>query len=240
MAQDTTLTRYSIISEKNCREIVLLIGSGCKWKKCTFCDYHYDFDKDENVCFKINENELNKVTGVYQKLEVINSGSFIELDDKTMKKIEEIVLQKNIKELHFECHWKYREEIPKIKEKFEKLGVLVNMKIGVETFDYLFRESYLLKGIDTQSPQEIAKYFDEVCLLQGLPGQSLEHMLEDIQIGLKFFKRVCINIMQDNKKSIRADKRVIEKFKEYIYPIYKDNDNVDILMENTDFGVGGL
>lgn len=39
--------RYSVITEKNPREIVLLRGNGCKWKRCRFCDYHMDFSKNE-------------------------------------------------------------------------------------------------------------------------------------------------------------------------------------------------
>ena len=72
--------RYSVIREKNKREIVMLRGSGCKWKRCTFCDYHFDASPDEEANFRLNEQELNKVPGLYHKLEVINSGSFCDLD----------------------------------------------------------------------------------------------------------------------------------------------------------------
>ena len=33
------MDRYSKILNKDKREIVLLIGSGCKWQKCKFCNY---------------------------------------------------------------------------------------------------------------------------------------------------------------------------------------------------------
>lgn len=32
------MTRYSVIEDKNPREIVLLRGRGCAWKRCRFCD----------------------------------------------------------------------------------------------------------------------------------------------------------------------------------------------------------
>ena len=48
------LVRYSVINDKNPREIVLLRGSGCKWKRCAFCDYHTDFSEDENANFELN------------------------------------------------------------------------------------------------------------------------------------------------------------------------------------------
>ena len=38
--------RYSVIEDKNPREIVMLVGDGCKWRKCRFCDYHLDSSKD--------------------------------------------------------------------------------------------------------------------------------------------------------------------------------------------------
>ena len=127
----------------------------------------------------------------------------------------------------------------KQKEKFKKIGIDVKLKIGIETFDYYFRESYLRKGIENVSPEEIAKYFDEVCLLQGIAGQSEEFMKKDIEIGLKYFERVCINIMQKNKTHILPDPNTQKVFLEKIYPIYKDNERIDILLNNTDFGVGG-
>ncbi len=40
------MERYSIILEKNPREIVLLRGKGCIYRKCSFCDYHLDRGED--------------------------------------------------------------------------------------------------------------------------------------------------------------------------------------------------
>ena len=112
------------------------------------------------------------------------------------------------------------------------------MKIGVETFDSLFRESYLDKGMGNATAEDIAQYFQQVCLLQGLPGQNKESMLKDIALGLQYFERVCVNIMVPNTKSILPDPQVVEIFVKEICPIYKDDDRVDILLNNTDFGVG--
>lgn len=234
------LERYSVIHEKNPREIVLLRGSGCEWRKCRFCDYHLDSCKDQAENDRVNQIELDKVTGLYQRLEVINSGSFIDLSEESIALIEEVCIQKGIREIHFECHWMHREEVAGLRRRFEAIGIKVIVKIGVETFDSLFRESYLVKGIDTDSPEEIGSYFDECCLLQGIPGQTVETMKRDIETGLQYFQRVCVNIMQKNEKPILPDPRVIEVFVKEIYPIYKENKRVDILLSNTDFGVGGV
>lgn len=240
IAENQIMQRYSVIHEKNKREIVLLRGSGCKWRRCRFCDYHLDFSTNEKENFCLNKQQLEQVTGIYHVLEVINSGSFIDLDEKTMQLIESVCKEKQIKELHFECHWNHRKLVEEIRNRFAKIGVKVKVKIGIETFYTLFRESYLMKGIDTDSPSEIATYFDECCLLFGIPGQSKESMQYDIETGLNNFDRICINIMQANAKPIKPDPRVIEIFAKEIMPFYIENSRVDILMENTAFGVGGV
>lgn len=233
-------SRYSVIEEKNKREIVLIRGEGCYHRICRFCDYHLDASKDQDENFKLNAWELKKVTGIYSKLEVINSGSFTELSEETMDLIEEICVDKKIKEVHFECHYNQREHIENVRNRFKAHGIEVKVKIGVETFNYLFRECYLSKGIDTDNPQDIADYFDECCLLQGIPGQTAKSMEEDIEIGLKHFERVCVNIMQENGRPVRPDPTVIKEFVEFVYPKYIGNNRVDILMDNNAFGVGGV
>lgn len=230
--------RYSVIREKNPREILLLRGNGCKWRRCSFCDYHLDFSRDEEANFLLNERELAKVTGCFKKLEVINSGSFCDLDKKTLERIRCVCEEKEIHELHFECHWMHKDEIPKARDFFAEKGIRLKIKMGVETFDFDFREKGLKKGITAESPQEIAKYADEVCLLFGLTGQTLDSMKKDIETGLALFERVCINIMVENSTKMKPDRDVIRLFAENLYPVYIGNDRVDILMENTEFGVG--
>lgn len=230
--------RYSVIDEKNPREIVLLRGSGCRWRRCRFCDYHLDFHLNQQENQALNHRVLSQVTGCYHHLEVINSGSFVELPAETMEEILEICRKKQIDRLHFEAHWMDREEIPALKKRLQQSGITVKIKIGVETFDPLFRESYLVKGIEEEDPERIADYFDEVCLLQGIPGQTVDSMKSDIETGLRYFDRVCVNIMTKNTKPILPDERVIRQFMQEIYPVYKDNERVDILLNNTDFGVG--
>ena len=63
-------------------------------------------------------------------------------------------------------------------------------------------------------------------------------MKRDIETGLAHFERVCVNIMVENSTKIKPDPAVIAVFAEKIAPLYLNNDRVDILTENTDFGVG--
>lgn len=232
------MQRYSVITEKNPREIVLLRGRGCRYKRCAFCDYHEDASPDETENLLINECALSQVTGVYGVLEIVNSGSFCELGDDTIVLIVETCRKHTIKTVHFECHWLYRNFIPQLRERFAKIGVAVKMKIGIETFDYDYREKVMLKGIREADPERLSADFDECCLLFGLPGQTVSSMKNDIETGMKWFERVCVNVMIENTAPLQPDNSVREAFTKEIYPLYKDNPRVDILLHNTDFGVG--
>lgn len=233
------LIRYSVIPDKFPREIVLLRGSGCKWKKCSFCDYHTDASPDQEANYQLNREVLSHVTGVYHRLEAINSGSFPELDSRTMEELLRVCKEKDIREISFESHWMYRKKIPALRKFFSEHGILVFLKIGVESFDISYREDFMKKGMGNVSPEEIAEYFDSTCLLFGLHGQTVDSMRNDIETGLAHFSRICINIMVENTTSVKPDPAVIRAFLQELYPLYKENDRVDILIDNTDFGVGG-
>ena len=233
-----TMQRYSVITDKNPREIVLLRGQGCRYRRCAFCDYHEDASCDEQANLAINTEALSQVTGRFGRLEIVNSGSYCELDSSTMKAIMATCVSRGIKVIHFECHWLYRRHIPELRRAFNEIGVEVKMKIGVESFDYDYRENVMLKGIREADPSIIAKDFNECCLLFGLPGQTAESMTNDIETGLEWFERVCVNIMIENSAPLQPSEEVRRIFIKEVYPVYRDNPRIDILLHNTDFGVG--
>jgi hypothetical protein len=230
------MERYNIITQKNPREIILLRGRGCVYKKCTFCDYHTDSSKNDDENFIINKSVLEKVTGKYNEIEIINSGSVFELDNKTIELIKTVCKDKGITTIHFESHYIFDNQIAKLRKEFSDFTL--KMKLGLETFDYQFREKILCKGISEEKPEIISKNFDEANFLFGIKGQTIDSMKKDIELGLKYFERICINIMCDNSTDIKPDKEVIKSFVNELYPIYKDDDRIDILINNTDFGVG--
>nr|WP_330364662.1 hypothetical protein [Clostridioides difficile] len=88
------MDRYSEITNKNQREIVLLKGFPCIWGKCSFCDYIDDNSNLEEEMNKLNLKVLKNVTGKYGVLEVINSGSCFELPKDTLEKIKCIIKEK--------------------------------------------------------------------------------------------------------------------------------------------------
>ncbi|AID45132.1 hypothetical protein SFBM_1150 [Candidatus Arthromitus sp. SFB-mouse-Japan] len=230
------MKRYSVINEKNKREIVLLRGSGCIYKKCTFCDYYLDMSKDSYENYLLNKSVIDNITGEHGTLEVINSGSVFELDKTTIDLIKSVCKEKGISIIHFESHYLYKKRIPELKEEFSDFDI--KMKLGLETFDYDLREGIFNKGIHDKDPEIISEYFDEANFLFGISGQTIESIETDIKLGLKNFDRICVNIMCENSTEMIPDKNVINEFMRSIYPKYKDDYRVDILINNTDFGVG--
>lgn len=230
------MERYAEITQKRKREIVLLRGSGCRYGKCAFCDYHTDFSEDEEANFALNSAVLGQVSGRYGELEVINSGSVFELDARTLALIKTLCRQKRISVLHFESHYMYRNRIPELRKYFG--GVELKIKLGLETFDTDMRERVMNKGMADFDESEAKRFFDEANLLFGISGQTARSMKEDIEKGLAVFGRLCVNVMCENSCAVKPDKAVIAEFMGEVYPEIICSDRIDVLIENTDFGVG--
>ena len=56
------------------------------------------------------------------------------------------------------------------------------MKLGLETFDYEFRENELKKGFNEKNHEKISEYFDEANFLFGIKGQTVESIRNDIEL----------------------------------------------------------
>ncbi|WP_310605219.1 radical SAM protein [Anaerosporobacter sp.] len=228
------MERYSKITNKNQREIVLLKAFPCKWGKCAFCDYIDDNARDEEEINAINEEVLSNITGEFGVLEVINSGSCFEIPDKTLEMIRTIIQEKNIKHLFFEAHWIYRNRLEIMKAY---MGIPISFKIGVESFDYDFRENYLNKNAKFKEPKEVSRYFASVCLMVGIKGQTREMIDKDIETMLTHFERGTVNVFVNNTTQIRRDDELVEWFCEK-YAFLDENPKVEVLYNNVDFGVG--
>lgn len=226
------------IIDKDKREIVLLIGNGCKWSKCKFCNYHLDRNNIEEEQYQINFRALERVTGEFGVLEAINSGSIFELNEKSFRRLLEVCKERKIKRLIVESHYMYKSHIMDLKERCSKLGITLQVKGGVETFDSEFREKILNKGFGYPSLSDLQEVFDIVNLLVGVKGQTLEQVEDDIKVGMENFDRVCVNLYKEMEDIMPADEELKRRFMQSIYPTYKDFENIDILVENTDFGVG--
>ena len=186
--------------------------------------------------FAVNREVLAQVQGVYGVLDVINSGSAMELDEQTVEMIKKVVKVKKIHTLWFEAHYMYRHKLAKFAEQFD--GVEVKFRCGVESFDGQLREQWK-KGITASvKAEDVAKYFQGVCLLCCTEGDSQERILRDIALAEQYFEYASVNVFCENSTTVKRDEELAKWFVEEVYPQLKASKKIEILITNTDLGVG--
>ena len=227
------MDRYAVIDTHMPREFVLLQGRGCCWAKCRFCDYHEDKSVDP---FPLNREVLSQVTGRYGVLDVINSGSAPEMDEDTLNLIAGIVREKKIHTLWFEAHYLYRRQLADFAARFAP--ATVKFRCGAESFDPEQRRKWN-KGIPMHvTPEDIARYFQGVCLLCCTKGETKERILDDIAIARKYFEYFSVNLFCNNGTAMERDEELARWFEDEVYPALKDDPHIEVLLNNTDLGVG--
>ena len=200
------MIRYSEIKTKLPREFLLLQGTGCRWRKCTFCSYYTDVSNDP---FSINRKVISRVSGRYGVLDIINSGSAPELDERTLAQLRKTVEDKNIKTLWFESHYMYRHRLSDFAALFPSCEV--KFRCGAETFNGELRESWK-KGIPKEvTAADIAQYFKGVCLLIGVEGQTFEtvnginEMVEEVNGAVENMTDCITRIMDFLENTVVLD-----------------------------------
>ena len=227
------MQRYSLITEKFPREFLLLQGTGCRWAKCTFCDYHADRSDSP---FETNRKVLEQVTGEFGVIDIINSGSAMELDEETIGLIKDVVKSKGINTIWFEAHYMYRHRFEEFAAQFAP--TTVKFRCGVESFDATLRTSWA-KGIPVDvTAADVAKYFKGVCLLCCTEGDSKERITNDIATAKKYFEYFSVNLFCNNSTTVKRDEALASWFVKELYPTLKDDSQVEVLIENSDLGVG--
>ena len=227
------MQRYSLITEKFPREFILLQGTGCRWAQCAFCDYHSDISESP---FEINRKVLECVTGVYGVLDIINSGSAMELDAETIGMIKDVVRSKGIKTIWFEAHYMYRNRLEEFATQFAP--ATVKFRCGVESFDPALRTGWK-KGMPADvTAADVAEYFKGVCLLCCTVGDSKERIINDIATAKRHFEYFSVNLFCNNTTAVKRDDELASWFVRELYPTLKDDAQVEVLIENSDLGVG--
>ena len=227
------MQRYSLITEKFPREFILLQGTGCRWGKCTFCDYHSDISESH---FETNRKVLELVTGEYGVLDIINSGSAMELDAETIGMIKDVVRSKGINTIWFEAHYMYRNRLAAFAAQFAP--AIVKFRCGVESFDAALRSSWA-KGIPASvTAADVAKHFKGVCLLCCTVGDTKERIVSDIATAKKYFEYFSVNLFCNNTTAVKRDEELVSWFVKELYPALKNDTQIEVLVENCDLGVG--
>lgn len=232
-----SMERYSVITNKLPREIVLLKGLPCVWSKCAFCDYIDDNTTDTTLIETVARRELARVTGRFGRLEVINSGSIEELTWPVWARIRDLLHRCGITEFICESYWSYRKKWDRTRAFFE---VPTRIKLGVETFDDRVRNGVLNKAMRFDSPDEVAGLTDTICLLVGVRGQTRDGVRRDIDILLDKFRFGCVNLFSPNRKSGGLLDNTIKAWFREEFAWLDEHPSIEVLWNNTDFGVGDL
>lgn len=227
------MDRYSLIETKLQREFVLLQGTGCRWKGCTFCNYHEDISDDP---FAVNSEVLSRVTGQYGVLDVINSGSAMELDPQTVELLKEVVRAKGIHTLWFEAHFMYRNRLESFAAQFAPAAV--KFRCGIESFDAEQRMRWN-KGVPAWvTAADVACHFSGVCLLCCTGDDTRERIVADIRTAERFFEYFSVNLFCENGTPVKRNEELEAWFVSEVYPLIKNNPKIEVLVNNTDLGVG--
>ena len=227
------MDRYSLIHDKFPREFILLQGRGCKWRKCAFCDYYTDVSESP---YEVNKPVLQQLTGAYGVVDVINSGSAMEMDEATLSALKDRALELGVHTLWFEAHYMYRHRLADFAARFAPIKV--KFRCGIESFDAALRSQWE-KGVkDDVMPEDVAKYFQGVCLLCCTEGDSQERILRDIALAKAYFEYASVNVFCENSTAVKRDEELVKWFVDVVYPQLQHSDKIEVLVENTDLGVG--
>ncbi|MDR2514085.1 MAG: hypothetical protein LBD02_02620 [Christensenellaceae bacterium] len=227
------MIRYSKIAGKFPREFLLLQGRGCFHKKCRFCDYHLDVSADP---FAVNAPVLAQIMGESGVVDVINSGSAHEIDEKSLALLREMAEKRGVHTLWFEAHYAYGDRLGEIRARFPKQRV--KFRTGAESFDPAFRCA-MQKGIPAfVTPEMLRERFEGVCLLAGVQGQSRQGIENDILTAARLFEYFSVNLFCPNSTPIQRDAALSRWFIEEMAPLAEALPNCELLIGNTDLGVG--
>ena len=162
----------------------------------------------------------------------------MELDEATIEYIKKVVAEKDIEELWFEAHYMYRNKLVAFAQLFAP--ATVKFRCGIESFDAQLRQSWN-KGIPANiTPADIAKHFKGVCLLCCTQGDSKERILNDIATAKQHFEYFSVNLFCNNSTPVKRDEGLVQWFIKEVYPRIKDDERIEVLIDNTDLGVGEI
>ena len=117
-------------------------------------------------------------------------------------------------------------------------GVPPRITGGVEPSNDRLRNEVLGKGMPFDSPDDVARVTDTICLMVGFRGQTHDTVRRDVDILRGQFKYGCINLFTENTRSAHLVDRDIKAWFAQEYRFLDDLPNVEVLWKNSDFGVG--
>ncbi len=114
----------------------------------------------------------------------------------------------------------------------------IKFRCGIESFDPELRKRWN-KGVpEAVMAEDVAKYFQGVCLLCCTEGETRERIVRDIELARSHFEYFSVNVFCNNTTNIKRDPELVEWFVREVYPTIKDDPRIEVLIDNTDLGVG--
>ena len=155
---------------------------------------------------------------------------------QTIDLINALVEENHIHTLWVEMHYMFRNQL----EDFAKLfpRVSVKFRCGIETFDAELREKWNKGVAKDVTAEDVARYFQGVCLLCCTKGEEKERIQRDIDLALRYFEYFSVNLFCNNTTQVKRDEELAQWFEKEIDPQIKDNPKVEVLLNNLDLGVG--
>ena len=130
----------------------------------------------------------------------------------------------------------YRHRLEEFARQFAP--ATVKFRCGIESFDPALRTGWK-KGVPADvSPADVAKNFKGVCLLCCTVGDSRERIVNDIATAKEYFEYFSVNLFCNNSTAVKRDEELAAWFVQELYPVLKDDKQVEVLVENSDLGVG--
>ena len=130
----------------------------------------------------------------------------------------------------------YRHKLQAFAARFAPAAV--KFRCGIESFDPLLRSAWR-KGVgEGVTAADVAQYFHGICLLCCTQGDSKERILNDIALAKEHFEYFSVNVFCNNSTNVKLDTELTEWFKNHVAPTLADDNRIEVLMENTDLGVG--
>ena len=77
-----------------------------------------------------------------------------------------------------------------------------------------------------------------MCLLAGLKGQTKEDIITSVEIAEEYFDYYSVNLFCPNSSSEERDDELSRVFLTELVPLFRKSRKAEILIENTDLGVG--
>ncbi|MGL5981776.1 MAG: radical SAM protein, partial [Cetobacterium sp.] len=84
--------------------------------------------------------------------------------------------------------------------------------------------------------EDLSNKLYSICLLICVKGQTKDMIQKDIELGLKHFKSITINIFINNGTEVERDEELVKWFIDN-YAYLQEDSRVELLIDNKDLGV---